>query len=91
MKTEVILTISDRHRVNTENVRITGHTHEGKKYTFHLLGENAWWFETSFKAGTQIILCPIETYEIYTGTPETPIRIPPENIIHIKKEIADTE
>ena len=86
MKVEITLTISERHRVNTENVRITGHTPQGKVYTFHIIGENAWWFETFLKAGTQITLHPIETYIVSAGTQEEPIRIPSENTIHIKME-----
>lgn len=86
MKDKIRLTISSRHRVNTENVRITGATSEGEKYTLHILGENAWWFETFLKEGTQITLCPVETYIVYAGTPEKQTRIPPENNIHISME-----
>ena len=85
MKDILHLRITERHRVNTENVRITGQTPEGETYTFHVKGENAWWFETFLKVGTQITLCPVETYEIYTGTEEKTIRIPPENNIKVEK------
>lgn len=85
MKADILLTIPDRHRVNTENVRITGQTQAGDEYTFHVRGENAWWFESFLKVGTQITLCPIETYTIYTGTQEKPISIPPENTIKVEK------
>ena len=78
MKDKLRLTISERHRVNTENVRITGETPDGDAYTFHVRGENAWWFESFLKVGTQIALRPLEIYEIYTDTQEKPIRIPPE-------------
>ena len=89
MKENILLTISDRHRVNTENVRITGHTQAGETYTFDVKGENAWWFESVLKVGTRITLCPIETYAIYAANPqEQPIRIPPENNIHISLEKA---
>jgi len=91
MKEKLKLTISDRHRVNTENVRITGYAPAGEEYTFRVRGENAWWFESFLKAGTQITLCPVETYEIYTGTQEDPIRIPPEKTIHIEKEKTGNE
>ena len=36
MKDKLKLTISERHRENTENVRITGHTENGEAYTFHI-------------------------------------------------------
>ena len=85
MKAKIILTISDRHRVNTKNVRITGHTPAGETYTFHIKGENAWGFETFLKVDTRITLCPLETYEIYAGTQETPIRIPLESTIKVEK------
>lgn len=85
MKDKLKLTISERQRVNTEKVRITGHTQEGAEYTFHVVGENAWWFETVLKVGTQIDLRAIETYEIYTDTQEKPIRIPPEKTIKVEK------
>ena len=89
MTENIFLTISERHRENTENVRITGHTPEGEKYTFHIKGENAWWFESFLKEGTQITLCPIETYAIYAANPqEIPIRIPPENTLYIYREKA---
>lgn len=64
MTDEIRLRISERLRVNTENVRITGHTADGEKYTFHIKGENAWWFETFLKVGTQVTLRPIETYVV---------------------------
>ena len=89
MKNDIYLTISERHRVNTENVRITGHTPAGKEYTFHVRGENAWWFESFLKEGTQIKLSPVETHIIYAGTKE--IRIPPENTLHITVGKADTQ
>ncbi|MDD9974366.1 MAG: hypothetical protein OXU27_10185 [Candidatus Poribacteria bacterium] len=89
MKNDIYLTIFERHRVNTENVRITGHTPAGKEYTFHVCGENAWWFESFLKEGTQIKLCPVETYIIYARTKET--RIPPENNLYIIVEKADTQ
>ena len=85
MKKEIILTISERHRVNTEKIRITGHTQTGDVYTFYVLGDNAWWFESFLSEGTQMTLCPIETYAIYTGTQENPIRIPPESTIKVEK------
>ena len=85
MKADILLTITDRHRVNTENVRITGHTLAGEEYTFHVRGENAWWFESFLSEGTQINISPIETYAIYTGTQEKQIRIPPENTIKVEK------
>ncbi len=92
MKAEIILTIRERHRENTENVRIIGHTPEGEEYTFHILGENAWWFESFLKVGTQVILRPLEAYVIYTGNPqEQMVRIPPENNIHIRLEKASSE
>lgn len=84
MKDKIRLTISNRHRVNTENVRITAHTAAGEEYTFHVLGENAWWFETFLKEGTQITLCPVETYIVSAGTPEKQTRIPPKNTIKVK-------
>ena len=84
MKDKLKLTISERQRVNTENVRITGHTQAGEEYTFHVVGENAWWFESFLKVGTQIALRPIENYEIYTDTQEKTIRIPPEKTIKVK-------
>jgi len=85
MKDKLKLTISDRHRVSTENVRITGQTPEGETYTFHVKGENAWWFEAFLKEGTQITLRPIETYEIYTQTQKAPIRIPLERSIKVER------
>ena len=85
MKEELILTISERHRVNTEKIRITGHTQTGDIYTFYVLGDNAWWFESFLKVGTQINISPIETYAIYTGTQEKPIRIPSEKTIKVEK------
>ena len=91
MKDEIILTICERHRENTEKIRIRGHTEEGKEYTFHLLGENAWWFESFLKKGTQIVICPIETYVIYAATPEERIRIPPENLLYIRREKAHSK
>ena len=86
MKDKIILTICERHRENTEKIRITGRTEEGKEYTFHLLGENAWWFESFLKKETQITICPIETYVIYAETLEEPIRIPPENLLCVRGE-----
>ena len=86
MKDKLKLTISDRHRVNTENVRITGQTQAGEEYTFHVRGENAWWFESFLKVGTQVILRPLETYVLDTGTQADTVRIPPENTIHIELE-----
>lgn len=88
MKDEIILTICERHRENTENIRITGHTEDGEEYIFRILGENAWWFESFLKEGTQITLCPIETYIIYVATPENRTRVPPKNILHIRGEKA---
>ncbi len=88
---KIRLTISDRHRVNTENVRITGHTQDGETYTFHVRGENAWWFESFLKVGTQVILRPLETYVLDTGKQANKVRIPPENNIHITLEKAETE
>ncbi|MYK20429.1 hypothetical protein F4055_20050 [Candidatus Poribacteria bacterium] len=85
MKVEITLTISERYRVNTENVRITGHTPQGKIYTFHIIGENAWWFESFLKVGTQINVCRVESYEIEIGTQEKPIHIPLENTIKVEK------
>lgn len=85
MEDNILLTISERHRVNTENVRITGHTPGGETYTFHIRGENAWWFESFLKVGTQITLRPLETYEIETGTQGPSIRIPPEKTTKVEK------
>ncbi|MEH0007921.1 MAG: hypothetical protein V6Z82_04285 [Flavobacteriales bacterium] len=62
MTKNIHLTISERHRENTENVRITGHTENGEAYTFHIKGENAWWFESFLTEGTQITLTRVETY-----------------------------
>ena len=86
MTDKLRLTISDRHRDNTENVRITGQTQTGEEYTFHVRGENAWWFESFLKVGTQITLCSIETYIVFAGMQENPIHIPPKNTIHIELE-----
>ena len=86
MREEIILTICERYRENRETVRITGHTEDGEEYTFRVLGENAWWFESFLKEGTQIILCPTETYVVYTVMREKRIRIPPENTLHIQSE-----
>ncbi len=61
MTENILLTISERHRENTENVRITGHTENEEAYTFHIKGENAWWFESFLKVGTQITLYRVET------------------------------
>lgn len=83
MKGEIMLTICERHRENTENVRIIGHTQEGEEYTFHILGERAWRFESFLKEGTQIVLYPIETYVLYSATQEKRIRIPSENNIRV--------
>lgn len=85
MKDIIHLRITERHRVNTENVRITGQTPAGETYTYHIRGENAWWFESFLKVGTQITLRPLETYEIETGTQVTPIHIPPEKTIKVEK------
>lgn len=85
MKENILLTISERHRENTENVRITGHTQAGEVYTFHVHGENAWWFESFLKEGDQITICRIETYVIYADTQELGIRIPSENNIRVEK------
>ena len=86
MTKNIHLTISERHRENTENVRITGHTPEGEKYTFHVKGENAWWFESFLKVGDQVTLSRVETYIISAGNPqEQPIRIPPEKNIKVEK------
>ena len=86
MKDKLKLTISERHRENTENVRITGHTENGEAYTFHIKGENAWWFESFLKVGTQITLTRVETYIISAGNPqEQLIRIPPEKNIKVEK------
>lgn len=41
MKDKLKLTLSERLRVNTENVRTTGDTQAGEEYTFHVVGENA--------------------------------------------------
>ena len=84
MKNEITLTICERHRENTETVRVTGHTEAGEEYTFRVLGENAWWFESFLKEGTQIVLCPTETYVVYAVTQEERIRIPPERTLHIR-------
>jgi len=89
MKDKRKLTISERHRVNTENVRLTGHTDAGEKQTFYIRGENAWWFESFLSVGTEIILRRSETYAIETGTQEKPLRIPPEKTLKVEK--ADTE
>lgn len=86
MKDTLKLRITERHRVSTENVRITGQTHDGEKYTFHVRGQNAWWFESFLKVGTQVILRPLETYVLDTGTQANTVRIPPENTIHIELE-----
>ena len=86
MTENIFLTISERHRENTENVRITGHTENGEAYTFHIKGENAWWFESFLKVGTQITLTRVETYIISAGNPqEQTIRIPPEKNIKVEK------
>jgi len=78
--------ISDRHRDSTENIRITGQTPEGETYTFHVRGENAWWFESFLSVGTQITVCRVETYIIAAGNPlEKQTRIPPENNIKVEK------
>ena len=84
IKENILLTISERHRVNTENVRIIGHTPAGEEYTFHVRGENAWWFESYLSVGTQITLRSFETYEIYTQ--DAPIRIPLERSITVERE-----
>lgn len=89
MKDKMTLTISERFRMNTENVRITGHTDAGEKQTFYIRGENAWWFENFLKVGTQITLRARETYEIEIGTQENLVRIPRENTLKVEK--ADTE
>ena len=87
MKDKLKLTVSERHRVNTENVRITGLTPEGETYTFHVKGENAWWFESFLSVGTQILLHPLETYAIDTvETQGKTIRIPPENTLKVEKQ-----
>ena len=89
MKDKIIITICDRHRENTENVRITGHTQKGEVYTFHIVGDNAWRFESCLKEGTQILLCPIETYAVYYVTEKNQrIRIPAENNITVQLEKA---
>jgi len=75
--------------VNTENIRITGETPAGETYTFHVKGENAWWFESFLKVGTQITLSPVETYAIETGTQENSIRIPLENTIKVVKAFSE--
>lgn len=85
MKDKLKLTISERQRVNTENIRIIGHTQAGEEYTFHIKGENAWRFESFLKVGIQIGLRSIENFEIYTDTREKPICIPPENTIKVEK------
>ena len=85
MKDDILLTIRERHRENTKAVRITGHTEEGEEYTFRILGENAWWFESFLKEDTQIVLRQIETYIVYSGTQENQIRIPLENNIRVEK------
>ena len=85
MPEKIHLRITERHRVSTENVRITGETPAGETYTFHIRGENAWWFESFLKVGTQMTLRPLETYEIETGTQETPIHIPPEKTLKVEK------
>ena len=86
MAKNIRLTISERHRESTENVRITGHTENGEAYTFHIKGENAWWFESFLSEGTQITLTRVETYIVSAGNPqEQPIRIPPENDIKVEK------
>lgn len=89
MKDDIVMTICDRHRENTENIRITGHTQAGETYTFRIVGENAWRFESCFKEGTQIVLCAIETYTVYYNTQDKQRnRIPPENNISIQLEKA---
>ncbi len=86
MTKNIFLTISERHRATTENVRITGHTPMGEVYTFHIKGENAWWFESFLSEGTQITLTRVETYIVSAGNPrEQPIRIPPEKNIKVEK------
>ena len=86
MTENICLTISERHRENTETIRITGHTADGKTYAFHIKGENAWWFESFLKAGTQITLRPLETYAIDTVQPQgKTIQIPPENTLKVEK------
>ena len=87
MKDIIHLRITERHRVNTENVRITGETPTGETYTFHIRGENAWWFESFLKVGAQITLSSVETYILYTDTQEKPICIPPEKTIKVEKAI----
>ena len=52
MKTEITLTIYERYRENAENICITGHTQTGETYTFHIVEENTWWFESFLKVGT---------------------------------------
>ncbi|MCY3724563.1 MAG: hypothetical protein OXG97_20295 [Candidatus Poribacteria bacterium] len=71
MKDILHLRITERLRENTENVRITGETTAGETYTFHIRGENAWWFESFLKVGTQITLRSLETYDIEAGTQVT--------------------
>ena len=86
MKDKLKLTISERHREHTENVRITGHTENGEAYTFHVKGENAWWFESFLKVGDQVTITRVETYIVSAGNPqEQPIRIPPEKNIKVEK------
>lgn len=89
MKNEIILTICERYRENIETVRITGHTEDGKEHTFRVLGENAWWFESFLKKDTQIVLCPVETYVVYSGTQEDQTRIPFENSIRVEKSSSE--
>lgn len=86
MKDSLHLRITERHRVNTENVRITGETPTGETYTFHIRGENAWWFESFLKVGTQMTLRPLETYEMETGTQVTRIHIPPKRPSRWRKQ-----
>lgn len=87
MKNEIIITICERHRESTENVRITGHTQAGETYTFYVVGENAWRFESFLKEGTQIVLSPMETYAVYYSTQKNQRRrIPPECHINIRLE-----
>ena len=88
MKDSLHLRITERHRVNTENVRITGETPAGETYIFHVTGENAWWFESFLSVGTQITLCRVETYAIETGTEENSICIPLENTIKVVKALS---
>lgn len=87
MKNEIIITICERHRESTENVRITGRTQAGETYTFYVVGENAWRFESFLKEGTQVVLSPVETYAVYYGTQENQRnRIPSEYSISIHLE-----